>query len=144
MRTLRYDSPDFPSDFTLFSWGDIHVGNNAMDVGKVEKFCRMVRATKNGFAAFGGDQIESIAVDDKRFSFDCHVSPIDGSDLEEPISAIGSRIDFQRDYFLHLFGTLKDRTLWVLDGNHERRLANTYRVNRSIYRGPGTPGWAGA
>lgn len=112
MKTIIKDN--MPSDFSLFLWGDHHVGNMAMDEGTIRKFIERVKSTKNSFWASGGDQLESITLTDKRFMSDVHAGK--------------SKFNQQRDCWIELFEPIGDKLLWMLDGNHEYKLKNQYDV----------------
>jgi hypothetical protein len=114
-----------PSSFHLFAVGDIHMGNNEMSERAVETAIKAIRSKKHSFVYLQGDQFESILLSDKRFSLDNHIGR-------------GPRIDSQRDALLELLEPIGDRVLWVLDGNHERRLANIALPNQDIARAWGT------
>lgn len=109
----------FPSSFHLFAVGDIHMGNSEMSENAINSMMRTVRSKKNAFVYLQGDQLESIVLTDKRFSLDNHIGR-------------GPRIDAQRDAFLELLDPIGDRVRWILDGNHERRLANIALPNQDI------------
>jgi hypothetical protein len=116
---LPYSTP--PSSFHLYAVGDVHVGNSEMSESAIASMIRTVRSKKNSYVYWQGDQLESIMVNDKRFSLDNHTGR-------------GPRIDAQRDAFLELMDPLGDRSLWILDGNHERKLQNLALPNQDIAR----------
>lgn len=108
-----------PSSFHLFPADDFHVGNGELSEATIERFVRAVRSKKRSYVYLQGDQLESIMVNDPRFSLDVHTNR-------------GPRIDAQRDAFLELLDGIGDRVLWVLDGNHERRISNQALPNKDI------------
>jgi len=110
-----------PSSFHLYCVGDTHIGNSEVSESAIESMIRTVRSKKNSFICLLGDQIESIMISDKRFSLDNHLNR-------------GPRIDAQRDAFLEIMDPLGDRCGWIIDGNHERRLANIALPNKDIAR----------
>lgn len=117
MKTLIIDS--LPGNYVLRLAGDIHVGTAATSESAINNLVERTKAIKNGFLALGGDQLESIMVDDKRFSHEDHSGHV-------------ARIDSQRDWFIDKFVPLTGRILWINDGNHERRFKNEWRPTNDI------------
>lgn len=112
---------NMPGSFTLYLWGDTHIGNNATSYTAINKFIKKVKSKKNTFVGCGGDQLETITVNDKRFALDVHERP-----------GISSRMDDQRDDFKERFSVIADNFEWILDGNHELRYKNIFKVNKDI------------
>jgi hypothetical protein len=108
-----------PGNFDLYFGGDIHIGNSALEEILIKKLIKKVKRHKNGYYSSGGDQLECISVDDKRFSLDTHAGK-------------AARIDAQRDYFIELFSPIADKFLWILEGNHERKYKNIFNVTNDI------------
>ena len=123
MKHIKFDK--MPSNFELVLAGDFHVGNADVSDTKVKRLVRLVQSKKNMYIAFGGDQLEAISVTDRRFNADEH-------------GGRESRINAQRDAFLEYFMPVADKTLWILDGNHEYILHNIYQVTDDIAKAMGT------
>jgi hypothetical protein len=122
MKTLVVDS--LPGNFVLRLAGDIHEGTIAKSEHAVNSLVERTKAVKNGFLTLGGDQLESICVDDKRYDLQHH-------------RGATSRIDAQRDAIINAFMPLKGRIPWILDGNHERRYKNQWRPTNDIAKALG-------
>lgn len=108
-----------PSSCHLYAANDFHVGNIETSEVTIQRFVRVVKSKKNSRVYLQGDLLESIMINDPRFGLDIHCNR-------------GPRIDAQRDAFLELLDPIADRVLWVLDGNHERRLSNIALPNKDI------------
>ena len=108
-----------PSNLELFGVNDAHMGNAAISEPTIETLVRKVKAKKNAYVICQGDNIETIGITDKRFDLDVH-----GNRLP--------RFDAQRDAFIEMFDKIGDRFLWILDGNHERKIANMLKPNADI------------
>lgn len=114
---LPYGS--LPSDFELFITGDSHMGNAAHCENGPKTFVQRVKRKKHAYVLCLGDNIETISVTDPRFDLDVHRNR-------------APRYDAQRDEFIAAFDKIGDRFLWILDGNHERRIKNIAQPNRDI------------
>jgi diadenosine tetraphosphatase ApaH/serine/threonine PP2A family protein phosphatase len=114
-----------PSSFHLYAANDFHVGNSETSEHAIEQFIHAVKSKKNSYVYLQGDQLESIAIDDKRFDLDVH-------------SGRGPRFDVMRDAFMELLDPIADKVLVILDGNHERRLKNFFKPNQDIAKAWGT------
>ena len=123
MLTLDLRESELPGNFTLFLWGDTHIGNIAASTDTMRKFIRKVKATKHGYAAFGGDQLECKTVDNPHFSLEIHANR-------------AARIDAQRDAFADIFQRLEGDVLWFLDGNHEGnpRIRHAFHITEDLRR----------
>jgi hypothetical protein len=130
MRTTHRDERDrilsvplpyepLPGNFHMFLLNDVHGGNGAMCERSIDKTIHAIRAVKNARVVFQGDQLEAIAITDRRFDVNVHANRL-------------ARLDAQRDYFMRLFDSVGDRVLWLLDGNHERKMRNLYTPNADI------------
>jgi hypothetical protein len=118
IRTLDL-SENMPGNFTLFLWGDTHLGNVSCSEGTIRRFVAKVNRTKHGFCSLGGDQLECVSVGHPHYSVAVH----------------GSReamIDNQIAHFEQLFSPLKGKVLWILDGNHEKRYRNMFNVSNRL------------
>ena len=108
-----------PDDFVLLLIGDLHIGNNAVDIELLNRYIKYVIDHPEVYVSLGGDQIEAIVPTDKRFDLDC----VDGT---------YNKADVQAKKVVELFEPIKDRVLWILDGNHEDKIKNTLNVSAYI------------
>ena len=126
-----------PGNYFIGVWGDWHVYNNAVAYSSINDFKRVVLSRKNYFAVLGGDLTETIVPFDKRFSFDAHTDKKDGQGVLPD-----ARIQKQRDFVVELCKPLADadRLLWLLQGNHEARVMNSYGdITADIVKDLGLP-----
>ena len=95
----------------IFIFGDIHLGSVLSSQKGWEKLVDMMNSEyegcSNNYAIDGGDMIEAIMVDDKRFGQEKLEEPLP---LEQMKRAIEAR------------EPIKDKLLTILMGNHERKL----------------------
>jgi hypothetical protein len=118
MKTIVLEDK-MPSNYVHWLSGDVHVGSSAVSKQSISNLISKVKSVKNGYVSFGGDQLESIVVDDKRFNLEDHPGH-------------AARIDAQRDMFIGTFNIIADKFLWIMDGNHERRWKNVFAPNKDI------------
>ena len=117
MKTIKFDN--MPGNYVTYFSGDVHIGTVAMSKTSIHNLVHVVKSVKNGYITFGGDQLESITVDDRRYSLD-------------NTRGMNVRIDKQRDDFINMFDSLTGKVLWIMDGNHELRWGNVFRPNNDI------------
>jgi hypothetical protein len=98
---------------------DIHEGNAAICDHIIERAVQDIKSKKHARVVFQGDQLETIAITDKRYDIAVH-----GHQL--------ARFNAQRDSFMRRFDAISDKVLWLLDGNHERKICNIYQPNADI------------
>lgn len=100
-----------PESHNLFIFGDVHLGSVLSSSDGWKKLIDMVNSEydgcKNNYAIDGGDMMEAILVDDKRFSSEMLTQPLPLAQMEACIKA--------RE-------PIKDKLLTILMGNHERKL----------------------
>jgi len=119
VQTIKLPYEPLPGNCHLYKITDTHVGNAAISESIIKKAIRQIRSKKNSRVVFGGDQIETICIGDKRYDIAVHGHRM-------------TRMNAQRDAFMDLFDPIADRVLWILDGNHERHICNYYLPNLDI------------
>lgn len=123
MKLLQKQLPD---DHNIFFFGDKHDGTILSYQKGWEKLVNMLhskyKGCKHNFAAEGGDDIEAVTIDDKRFSPDRLTEKLPMAQIKEAI-----RI---RQPIKHLY-------LWKLEGNHEYALWRFGDCMASICEGLG-------
>lgn len=97
-----------PKNHDLFLVSDIHEGTVLKDHEGVLKMVDMVLSRKNNFVVLGGDLIEAITVDDKRYG-------VETSTTATPLRQCANVI---RD-----LSPIKKKVVFALDGNHEWKLS---------------------
>lgn len=100
-----------PNDHNLFLFGDQHSGSVLSCRKSWGILTNLMHSEydgcKNNYGADGGDAIEAIMVDDKRFSPDKLSEPL-------PLAQARSAVEDREP--------IKDELLYLLEGNHERTL----------------------
>ena len=100
-----------PADHNIFHFGDLHDGSALSSHHGWEKLCNMMNSEydgcKNNYGVEGGDDIEAIMIDDKRF---------DPEKLKQPLPLE------QIDRAIKIRQPIKHMMLAKLMGNHERKL----------------------
>lgn len=108
---------NLPSDHNLFLFGDVHDGAALSSKDGFKQLENMVFSKydgcKNNFVAEGGDQIDAITVDDKRFGEDALKTR---GEENEPIPLL------QIKYAIEKRKKLASKYLYMLQGNHEDKL----------------------
>ena len=108
---MKLLTKSLPDDHNIFHFGDLHDGSVLSSVNGWEKFIEAINSEydgcKNNYGIEGGDDIEAIMVDDKRYS---------PENLKEPLPLA------QIDRAIKLRQPIKDKLLCKLMGNHERKL----------------------
>lgn len=122
-KKLPYDP--LPSNFHLYLINDIHEGNAAMCANTLARTVAAIKSKKHSYVALQGDQLETISITDKRFDIGVHFHRM-------------ARFNAQRDAFMERLDPISDRVLWILDGNHERKVRNIYLPNEDIAKAWGT------
>ncbi len=121
MEILDY-SNKLPKDYNLFLWGDTHIGSISTSYEAIKTFTDKIKKDKKNFWAMGGDLIEGIAPNDKRFSLLGHAHG----------GGRSAMIGEQKKEFIKLFQPIANRGLWVLHGNHEHNLINMFNIVEDI------------
>jgi hypothetical protein len=124
--TLQLITHDVPANWQLFDLGDLHVGSVSFHEDAFLQVREQILQEKNSFVVLGGDLIEAIAVDDKRFD-------IDTVDPEL------TKIDKQVDKVVEILKPLKDRAIVSLQGNHEFKLIRNTDITNRICKELGIP-----
>ncbi len=108
---MRLLSKTLPDDHNIFHFGDKHGGSVLSSITGWNKFIDVFNSEydgcSNNYGVEGGDDLEAIMVDDKRFSPDKLKEPLPLAQMEQAIE------DRQ---------AIKDRLLCKLIGNHCRKL----------------------
>ncbi len=105
---MQLISKYLPKDCKIILASDFHEGNSMQHPAGIKALVDYVKSTKNIFVMLGGDLIEAICVDDKRYSSFVHQAmPIE-----------------QCKNIVEKLKPIADRILFVLEGNHEWVLTN--------------------
>ena len=102
-----------PGDHDLILASDFHEGTILQEVRGLFEMREKVQREKNTFLAFGGDAVEAIMVDDKRYSRDT-----EDTQTPTPLKQYRRMKDF--------FKPIANKTLFILLGNHDWMLATKY------------------
>lgn len=113
-----------PKTYELVLESDCHLGNPCVDEDNIKYLVDYVGSRKNCFMTNIGDNIEAISPTDKRFSF---------SDTKYKSA------HEQADAFIKLHLPIKNNIIAIGDGNHEKKLWNTFQVGRYISEELGVP-----
>jgi len=108
---MKLITRQLPDNHNIFFFGDLHDGSVLSFETGWNKLIRAIKSEyegcSNNYGAEGGDMIEAIAVDDRRFSRE---------KLSEPLPLIQTRRAVERRM------PIKDILLYLLEGNHCRAL----------------------
>ena len=108
---MRLITVQLPANHNIFHFGDQHYGSVLSSKTGWDKLVEMMGqeydGCSNNYGVDGGDMIEAITVDDKRFTEEKLTEPLP---LEQRKEAIKKR------------KPIKDKLLTILLGNHERKL----------------------
>ena len=108
---MKLIEKQLPSSHNLFHFGDVHKGSVLSSGHGWQKLVDMMgldyKGCANNYGADGGDMIEAIMVDDRRFSPEKFTEPLPLAQMESVVK------DRQ---------SIKDKLLYILMGNHERAL----------------------
>jgi len=100
-----------PDNHNLFLFGDLHDGSILSSKHGWDTLVNLMNSEydgcSNNFGADGGDMIEAIMIDDYRYSPEKLTEPLPLAQVKEAIKKRES---------------IKDKLLYLLDGNHERAL----------------------
>lgn len=118
MKLLEYKMPD---NFNLFHFGDKHSGSVLSSSSGWEELINLMLhkydGCKNNYGVDGGDAIEAICIDDKRFS---------PEKLKEPLPLEQMKIAIEQRRMI------ADKILFMLQGNHERKLCKFGDITQMI------------
>lgn len=108
---------EMPEKHRVVLGGDWHIGNRACSYDTIAETVKRVRDDPNTFFIHMGDVGEVTPIDHKHFTIDQIVPP---PGLEKPlITALE-----QYGYFEDVMRPIADKTITVLEGNHDWRLNN--------------------
>jgi len=99
-----------PPNHKIYMFSDLHEGSILKDKSGVNDMINAILSDRNSYAICGGDLIEGITIDDKRYQFD-------QNDPKSPSVA---------DQYLNAAEELrpiKDRLLGILEGNHDHKFS---------------------
>jgi len=99
-----------PPDHDLILASDFHEGTILQEVRALFEMRDKVLREKNTFLAFGGDAVEAITVDDQRYS-------LETDKKQTPLRQYKNIQDF--------FAPIANKTLFILQGNHDWALSRT-------------------
>lgn len=119
IETLLLPYDPLPTNYDLFIGNDMHEGNAAESTKHIARFVDAIKAKKNSRVILQGDHLETIAITDKRYDIAVHGHRM-------------ARFNAQRDSFAERLEPVADRILWLLDGNHERKICNIYLPNADL------------
>jgi len=105
---MQLISKTLPPSHRIVLAGDLHLGTIAYHEKGWLKLVKRVMEEEDLYIALGGDLVESILVDDKRFQASTH-------DPKVPPMA-------QMDWVKSDLALIKDKILFILNGNHELKL----------------------
>jgi len=106
-------SRELPADHDLILASDFHEGTILQEVRGLFEMRNLVKCQKNTFLAFGGDAVEAISVDDKRYSRDT-----EDPNTPTPLRQYRRTKDF--------FEPIANKTLFALLGNHDWMVSVRY------------------
>lgn len=116
-----------PDNHNLFLFGDKHGGSVLSSQRGWDELIRLMHSDydgcSNNYGADGGDEIEAILVDDRRYSPEKLTEPLPLAQMSDAIKA--------RE-------PIKDNLLYLLDGNHERSLWKFGNLTTKIAESLGT------
>ena len=108
---MKLLTKNLPDDHNIFHFGDQHLGSVLSSIHGWDKLCNMMNSEycgcSNNYGVDGGDMIEGILVDDKRFSPEKLTEDLPLAQLDKAIA---------------MREPIKDKLLTILMGNHERKL----------------------
>lgn len=109
----------FPDNFDLYLLSDIHRGSILHHWNGFQEALDVIRKNKNNRVIFGGDLIEGICVDDKRFNVETQ-----DMELATPIRQCKSIV---KDLL-----PIKDQIVAIMEGNHEWKLQSHGNLIRDV------------
>ena len=103
-------SKQFPDSFNIYLISDAHEGSSLQHKEGLKEVIETVASDKIGYMASGGDDIEAIMVDDKRYD----AETIDTETKAVPL--------LQAEAVIDIYQPVKKKLLFKLTGNHEYKL----------------------
>ena len=110
---------EVPENWQLYDMGDLHVGSALFHEQAFLEVRERILQEKDSKVVLGGDMIEAIAVDDKRFQ-------------PEMVAEGLVPIDEQVKAVVELLRPLRDRIIVSLQGNHEFKLIRQTDIGKRI------------
>lgn len=117
-------SRELPINHKLILSSDWHLGSLMFNEGAARDIIARVKKEKNTYIALGGDLIEAIAVDDKRFQH---------STTTDPIPLV------QANKVIEMLKPIAHKILFVLEGNHEFAVSRIGDLAAHMARTLGVP-----
>lgn len=104
---------------------DMHIGSTNCDLKQIKEDVAEVKRLKNCYVILGGDMVEAINPSDKRFEW---------HGLEENFkNKIYNLVLEQSKQVVEIFKPIKDRLLFLLEGNHEEKCKKQYYFDAAGY-----------
>jgi predicted phosphodiesterase len=121
MRTLTVDIPctSRSDKFIIIPIGDTHKGVVQSNVQKLKELVTWIKSKKNCLVILKGDLLDSIIQADIRFEMKNNDQDYDPNDT----------IETQVDSLVKILLPIKDRILWIEEGNHEKKVRQRYAVD---------------
>lgn len=118
---MKLITKQLEDNHNIFHFGDLHDGSVLSSQGGWQKLIKLMNSKydgcSNNYGIDGGDMIEAILVDDKRFSEDKLTEPLPLAQMNEAIK--------KRE-------PIKDRLITILMGNHERKLWRFGNITKDV------------
>ncbi len=110
--------PRWGDSFDIYNIADIHEGSLGCDHKRLAQDVELIANNKNAYFIGGGDWIDAINVDDRRF---------DGKTIDRQyLGQLDNIADAQAERVLSIMSKIKDRCLGLHRGNHEETIRNIY------------------
>jgi predicted phosphodiesterase len=121
MRVLSIDIPckSRSDKFILIPIGDIHKGVIQSNIPKLKELVSWIRKKKNCYVIIKGDAMDSIIQADIRFEMK------NNDDDYNPDNTIEAQVNS----LVKILMPIKDRILWVEEGNHEKKVRQRYATD---------------
>jgi len=124
---MKLITKELPNNHNIFLFGDVHDGSVLSSQKGFKVLVDLMQSKydgcSNNYGADGGDAIEAIMIDDRRF---------DPEKRDEPLPLE------QMKFALKKREPIKDMLLYLLTGNHERALAKYGNLTASLAEDLGT------
>jgi hypothetical protein len=108
----------------LFPIYDVHYGCRNCNIKQFQNTVRMIAEMPNAYWFGGGDMIEAINPSDKRFN----PQNVD-QELIKDIGDLNNLVHKQADGFIKMTKHIKDKCLFLLEGNHEEKVKLNYHLD---------------
>lgn len=107
-------------EFSIIPLYDIHYGNTLCDVEALKRAVEKIRTTPNCYWFGGGDMTDCINLSDPRFD--------PRSVIIDP-KALDNLVYHQVNELANILLPIKDRAMFLLEGNHEEKIKKRYHMN---------------